>query len=57
MHLYDIANFLADELVRLGFDTAKQNILVMEQRGSDAEMVLKYVDLMKKLVKEGPLPT
>ena len=55
--LYDMANFLADELVRLGFDTAKQSILVMEQRGSDAEMVLKYVDLMQKLVKEGPLST
>jgi hypothetical protein len=55
--LDEIANFLADELVKLGFRTAKQDLLVMEKRGSEAEMILNYVDSMKLKVKEGTVPT
>jgi len=57
--LYHTVIFLADKLVKLvGFDMAKQDIiLVMEKRGLEAKLILKYVDVMKQKVKEGTLPT
>ena len=56
--LYHTVIFLADKLVKLGFDTVdKKDMLIMEKRGLEAKLILKYVDVMKQKVKEDTLLT